>query len=285
MTERNDSKQRRRPGRWGWWAAVAGVTALVWGATSCTTVSRTVMVPPEVPGAAFVGSKACEECHEEVYKEFMQTADHARLMAKGPNALHMGCESCHGPGSLHVESGGERKPPSHAPLRMQQITDTQRPISIINPKRSPENCFACHLDKRGQFQTGHHHPVPEGKMSCSDCHDPHKGSAHRGGIASGNNSDACVKCHEAQHGPFVFEHQAMREGCTTCHDPHGSVNPKMLVARNANLCLKCHFQQVTPGKLLIGGVDHKTSIQQGACWSAGCHEAVHGSRVNASLRF
>jgi hypothetical protein len=26
-------------------------------------------------------------------------------------------------------------------------------------------------------------------------------------------------------------------------------------------------------------------IQQGTCWTAGCHEAVHGSRVDSSLRF
>jgi hypothetical protein len=26
-------------------------------------------------------------------------------------------------------------------------------------------------------------------------------------------------------------------------------------------------------------------LQQGSCWTAGCHEAVHGSRVNSSLRF
>jgi hypothetical protein len=26
-------------------------------------------------------------------------------------------------------------------------------------------------------------------------------------------------------------------------------------------------------------------VTQGSCWSAGCHEAVHGSRVNPSLRF
>jgi hypothetical protein len=26
-------------------------------------------------------------------------------------------------------------------------------------------------------------------------------------------------------------------------------------------------------------------VQQGTCWTAGCHEAVHGSRVNSSLRY
>jgi len=94
-----------------------------------------------------------------------------------------------------------------------------------------------------------------------------------------------VQCHPAQRGPYVFEHEAMREGCTSCHNPHGTVNAKMLKMRDANLCLQCHFQQVQGGRIRIGGADHTTSLQQGACWNANCHEAVHGSRVNSSLRF
>jgi predicted CXXCH cytochrome family protein len=98
--------------------------------------------------------------------------------------------------------------------------------------------------------------------------------------------DTCTKCHIAQRGPFVFEHEAIREGCTTCHEPHGTINDKMLVQRNQNLCLRCHFQQQTgPGKVLIGGRDHTPLLSRGTCWSAGCHEAVHGSHIGSSLRF
>jgi hypothetical protein len=60
----------------------------------------------------------------------------------------------------------------------------------------------------------------------------------------------------------------------------------MLTERNATLCLKCHFQQQTgSGNIVIGGRDHSGSLSRGACWSAGCHEAVHGSQVSSSLRF
>ena len=83
----------------------------------------------------------------------------------------------------------------------------------------------------------------------------------------------------------AFQKRGKGEGCTTCHEAHGSVNAKMLTARDANLCLKCHFQQIKGSIILIGGSDHTTRLQQGTCWSAGCHEAVHGSRVNSSLRF
>jgi DmsE family decaheme c-type cytochrome len=142
---------------------------------------------------------------------------------------------------------------------------------------------------RGQFNLPSHHPVPEGKLSCTECHPPHKGSIHLGGGTSLlDANEACFRCHAAQRGPHVFEHEAIREGCSVCHTPHGSVNAKLLTVRNANLCLKCHFQRVSGGAIMIGGADHSLflqRIQQGTCWTAGCHEAVHGSRVDSSLRF
>lgn len=265
------------------WLA-AGMVALLLAA--CQSVTRTVIVPPRIPGAEYVGTEACSQCHEDITKHF-GTATHARLMTPGPNAINMGCESCHGPASLHVESAGERRTTTnYRPGSPRFLSGSQR-LTIINPRRNAENCFECHLDKRGQFDLPHHHPVPEHRMSCGDCHDPHRGPATRGGgtaILAAN--EACLRCHPAQRGPYVFEHEAMREGCITCHDPHGSVNAKLLTARNHSLCLKCHFvEQIDTSKFLIGGVDHRAFMRLGTCWTAGCHEAVHGSRVSPSLRF
>jgi len=244
---------------------------------SCAPLTRTVVVPPHVPGATFAGSKSCEECHVEITRDF-KTATHARLKAEGVHAQDVGCESCHGPGSLHKQSGGARN-------------------TIVNPLKSPDVCFQCHLDKRAEFSLPYSHPVLEGthgaavsmgrRVSCADCHNPHKGSAViGGGTALTTEQETCGKCHIAQRGPFVFEHEAVREGCTTCHRPHGSINPRMLAERNHVLCLKCHFQQQTVGgRVMIGGQDHSGRLGRGTCWSAGCHEAVHGSQVSSSLRF
>ena len=234
---------------------------------SCST-TRTILAPPSIPGATFVGSKACEDCHEPITKDF-KTSDHARLMAHGKNAENVGCESCHGPGSKHVASGGASK-------------------TIVNPKKSPETCFQCHLEVRAKFNLPHHHPVLEGKISCSDCHNPHKGSMIKGGGAMNEfgKNDTCFQCHTEQRGPFVFEHQAVREGCVTCHTAHGSVNAKLLTERNQTLCLKCHFQQQTAaGKIFIGNVEHTDDLPRGTCWSGGCHEAIHGSQVNNHFRY
>lgn len=243
--------------------AMVGSAAMI----SCASVSRTVVTPLTIPGAEFVGNENCAQCHAELVRDF-KTATHARLQAKGTNAMHLGCEACHGPGSLHAQAGGGRS-------------------NILNPRRDSDTCFQCHLDKRGEFALPHHHPVTEGRMSCGDCHNPHKGSAIAGGgthLAS--EHETCAKCHTAQGGPFVFEHEAVREGCTACHKPHGSVNRKMLTERNSTLCLKCHFQQqAAAGSVFIGGRDHTALLTRGSCFSGGCHEAVHGSNIGSSLRF
>jgi predicted CXXCH cytochrome family protein len=282
----NFSLLRRLPRGWKRGLALtAGTMTLLVAVISCRSVSRSVVLLPDVPGAKYIGSKECEQCHDKLYRDFA-TADHARLIAEGANALNAGCESCHGPCSLHSESGGEVKPPfSFAAGRPSANSFGAR--LAVDPLRSKETvCFQCHADVRGQFSLPSHHPVPEGRMSCTDCHSPHKGSIYRGGGSSLlSENESCFRCHPSQRGPFVFEHEASREGCTTCHTAHGSVNAKMLTVRDANLCMKCHFQQLTGGQVLIGGSDHTLRVQQGTCWTAGCHEAVHGSRVSSSLRF
>lgn len=102
-----------------------------------------------------------------------------------------------------------------------------------------------------------------------------------GGTQLATAHETCGKCHTAQRGPFVFEHEAIREGCTTCHKPHGSVNRRMLTERNATLCLKCHFQQqAAAGAIFIGGQDHTTRLTRGSCFSGA---AMRRSTVPTSV--
>ncbi len=243
--------------------------AAAWGLLliSCMMVDRTAVVPPQIPGATYVGTKECTQCHEEQTGHFA-TATHAKLALADAKVGNTGCEACHGPGSLHVKAGGGRG-------------------TIINPKKSPEACFQCHLDKRGQFALPNSHQVMNGKMSCADCHDPHEGPAIKGtGASLEAENETCTKCHTAQKGPFIFKHNAMKEGCIACHNPHGTVNQKMLVARDANLCLRCHLEvSSTPGTLNVGGEDHRSRLNSTTCWGVGCHEAIHGSNINKALRY
>ncbi|HEU6447094.1 MAG TPA: cytochrome c3 family protein [Verrucomicrobiae bacterium] len=238
---------------------------------SCAT-SRPIARPLEIPGAHYVGNRVCSQCHAQITRAF-GTTPHAHVFLENVDLPDgVGCESCHGPGSRHVEAGG--------------------PKFIINPGTAPDACFRCHLRERADFQLPQHHPVIEGHMNCVQCHDPHGGDILKpasSGLAMARLDENCAGCHREQTRPFVFEHPAMREGCTTCHNPHGSINRMMLKQPDNNLCLRCHAQTqgpgVPPGEFLIGATPHAALMQMGTCWSAGCHTAVHGSDVDRRLRY
>src|SRR5216683_586549 len=246
-------------------AAITAITLL-----SCSTMTRTVEAPPEVPGAAFVGNKACYDCHTNITRMF-PASPHARVHLESAALVgETGCESCHGPGSKHVAAGGGRGK------------------FIVNPGKDPGPCFQCHIETHAEFSLPQHHPVIEGQMNCVQCHDPHGGDIFKpsGGLAMARRNESCAECHREQTRPYVFEHEALREGCTVCHNPHGSMNRKLLVESDPNLCLKCHAQvQRSPGEIFIGFKPHTQFLRQGTCWSAGCHTAVHGSNMHPRMLY
>ena len=214
-------------------------------------------------GAKYVGSETCAACHEAESKEFKQST-HSRVSVPGEGLEVQSCEMCHGPASLHVDAGGGKK-------------------NILNPKQDMATCFQCHMEKKMEFRLPHRHPVLEGKMNCTSCHSPHGAEARPWSATSEKGvNEACYNCHKEQRGPFVFKHEAVQEGCTTCHEVHGSIHPKMLVAKDSNLCLRCHTQMNFP---TIGKSAHGGRIPSGSCFSAGCHTAVHGSNFDDHLRY
>jgi predicted CXXCH cytochrome family protein len=207
MMNRKFPSARKLLAGWRRWPVLAvGTLVLLAAAISCRSVNRSVVVLPEVPGAKYIGSKECEQCHDKIYRDFA-TADHARLIAPGPNAMSAGCESCHGPCSLHSESGGEVKPPNSFAAGRPQGSSFGARISTENARTVETVCFQCHTDVRGQLNLPSHHPVPEGRLTCTECHSPHKGSIYKGGGTQlMSEKDSCVRCHTAQQGPYVFQH-------------------------------------------------------------------------------
>lgn len=275
---------------------LAGVALAGLAAVSCGTVNRSLVAPPpHIEGAVFVGSLQCYSCHSN-YVRSLKFSAHDRLQVEGGKMPgQSGCEACHGPGSQHLTVGGGRGQ------------------FIVNPGKDPAACYSCHPETQLEFALPVHHPVPEGHMSCAHCHDPHGLDLSRPArLASTARENAtCAQCHRQQTRMVIYRHDALRDGCSTCHAPHGSVNPKLLVQRDANLCLRCHAQVPGPqGEIFIGNKAHRARLAQmatctspgchsgpvsgppcgcglvvGTCWSAGCHTAPHGSNVNPYLLY
>ncbi len=258
-----------RKGRLGVAALGALVTVTVFLA-SCGTVQRTIVVAPQIPGATYVGNEQCYYCHTNYARVFQGSVHYRVRVDTSTPPGGTSCESCHGPGSKHIEAPRDR-----ASL-------------IFNPGRNPQACYNCHQDVQLQFRLPVHHPVAENLMNCVQCHDPHGREIMKpsGGLGMARLNEQCASCHKEQARSFVFEHEALREGCTTCHQPHGSINAKLLIERDVNLCLKCHSQvQPTSGDLWIGKIDHKSLLSMGTCWSAGCHTAIHGSNFQPKMLY
>ncbi len=240
---------------------------------SCSSLERTLVVAPQIPDATFTGNRSCADCHGNYTRSFASTP-HARVQIPAAKPVgETGCESCHGPGSKHIAAGGGRGK------------------FIVNPGKDPSACFQCHLETRAQFHLPQRHPVMEGKMNCVQCHDPHGLEILKpaGGMSMARADEPCAQCHRDQARPRVYAHEAMREGCTACHQPHGSINAKMLIQPDLNLCLRCHAQVqgagVPNGQFVIGAINHSTLVTRGACWTSGCHTAIHGSDINHHLLY
>ena len=133
----------------------------------------------------------------------------------------------------------------------------------------PDTCFQCHKDKRAQILRAAHMPIREGKITCSDCHNPH-GSFTEAMLRTDSINDTCYKCHAEKRGPFLFEHAPVRENCLNCHDPHASINEYMLKMSRPRLCYQCH----TIAHGVTAGVNSQFTMGR-SCQN--CHTQVHGS--------
>jgi len=124
-------------------------------------------------------------------------------------------------------------------------------------------------------------------VSCSDCHNPH-GSTGPKQLVKGTVNETCYTCHTEKRGPFLWEHQPVREDCTICHEPHGSVHSSLLKVRGPWLCQQCHMVQFHPSTA-YSGTGLPTTKPSGAqqmlaknCLN--CHSQVHGSNHPSGVR-
>jgi len=231
---------------------------------------------PVIQGATGVGSETCADCHEEVCNAFDKTI-HGRIAPFETAGMGTGCETCHGGGSLHVESEapsdiiafGELSAAEQSRICLDCHTryhwggseHHMNNVSCVEchkvhpptskhllAKAEPEGCYSCHPDIQAKVQYPSHHPIREGKMGCSDCHDPH-GSAVGSLKTDERLNDLCLTCHASKQGPFVFEHAPVVEDCTICHSAHGTIANNLLSQNEPFLCLQCHEFHFHAGKV------------------------------------
>lgn len=212
-------------------------------------------------------SAACLRCHEA-------TLDQRHWKGTAHAKEGLSCVSCH---QIHPDSD-----PNWQPQALKKGTGQDPRTAAYAAKFQPKAmlmaeetqlCGQCHANTVAEFRRFSHHPVPEGRVACSDCHAVHT-NKHEKVLRSGDQKN-CTKCHTEFAGPFVYAHDPIDsspgEGCLECHQAHGSSHGKLLTSSSRGVCASCHTEKLAnhyPGQ---------------ACWNSGCHVALHGS--NSDPRF
>ncbi|TLM67354.1 MAG: DmsE family decaheme c-type cytochrome [Deltaproteobacteria bacterium] len=151
----------------------------------------------------------------------------------------------------------------------------QGPQQKVDRHEQQEMCEGCHQKIKMEFAQFSHHPVPEHKIACTDCHDPHN-SNNPFNLKGVTTKAVCTRCHMEYQGPFVYEHADVTEDCGNCHNPHGSPNDNLLDVAQPFLCLQCHAGH--HGSRSPQGTLNNTPMKQAfftRCTD--CHSAIHGT--------
>ncbi len=241
------------------------------------------------------GSEGCQSCHGESQAHMTKPAEgqlraapevvfsgaHASPVAQRTQAClgcHEGSARTHWQGSQHASADVTcaNCHSSHVVQDPVLTATTQAPV-----------CFTCHAEQRAAVLKPSHHPVTEGQMSCSDCHNPH-GSVGPHLLVGNTVNETCYGCHDEKRGPMLWEHPPVQEDCSLCHTPHGSVQASLLKQRTPYLCQNCHesslhnSQPLSGASLPSGSSPSRMAVLRGCL---NCHSQVHGSNHPSGIRF
>ncbi len=218
-------------------------------------------------------SETCLTCHSgnEEHQKFKRS-DHWRN--------NVGCTDC------HTAHGAENHVTRVGSITFPAKDSEDKPgtgTTAMLKVSEPQLCMSCHNETKSQFNKPFHHKVLEGQMKCSDCHSPHGDFELKNARLAVGGDSPCIKCHTDKKGPFVYEHLPITvEGCATCHNTHGSANPKMLKRSQVRqLCLECHtaiFDSLAPG---VPSFHDQAAVRTSNCTT--CHSKIHGSQTHPAF--
>ena len=268
------------------------------------------------------GEKACLECHDSnKVNAILGTPHFVAADARSP-AANRACEACHGPSKEHslypqevsamrfgAQSSSSTEAQSATCLSCHQgehinwensmhaaeevgcaschTVHTPRD-AVLNPIRQTDVCFTCHLREKMEVNKPYRHPVREGAVTCTHCHNPH-GSNGPAALVKNSVNETCFLCHAEKRGPFVNEHEPVQDNCDNCHTPHGSNIENLLTVRSPFLCQQCHSdhshsREAYDFEDLPGGSGRRQNrVVGGSC--VNCHSNVHGSNTPGARSF
>lgn len=275
-----------------------------------TQDARLPEAPASAAGATYVGDEECGTCHKPEKANFDKTLHSKTVDSRTPAAVRS-CETCHGPGSKHVEdpdnpvrnfrtvsadeasavcttchvssehalwAGSKHEARKVACVTCHSVHDSKGP-KLMKEATQANLCADCHRNIVNKLNRFNHMPVREDKMVCSSCHNTH-GSPNVKMLRTGTTVDeACTSCHAEKRGPYLWEHAPVANSCVTCHDPHGSSNERLLVAKLPFLCQRCHVTSRHP-PTVYNAFTLRTSSSANRLAGRGCvncHSQIHGS--------
>ena len=219
---------------------LAGAGSL--SAEEASSSSRHVEMAASTGKAENVGAQSCLACHQD--KDAFHKNIHAKAWPKAKGVeFEQSCETCHGPGSLHAAAAGDKNNPDF--------------FTIRNPRKvkaaeASQLCLQCHSGgKRMHWQSSVHEAK---NVTCVNCHSMHNEQVNGGKtplLAKARQADVCYQCHaekkaqirKSGHMPIVEG----KMGCTSCHNPHGSVADKLLAKNSVTeTCYQCHQDKRGP---------------------------------------
>ncbi len=234
---------------------------------------------------------SCQGCHGESEKHLSSKGNSPDVIfgikkgayspsdAKDQNTA---CLTCHekDQNRTHWQGGAHQV----ADVACASCHQTHAAHDKVRDKRTqPDVCFTCHTDQKAQVRKFSHHPIGEGKVACSDCHNPH-GSTGPKLLKKNTVTETCYTCHAEKRGPYLWEHQPVTEDCSLCHTPHGSNITPLLKSRPPFLCDECHngpHASVNPvagnAAGIQGGLTSVPSESYTGRACMNCHSMVHGS--------